>query len=733
MSTPRLPVPGQDDNTWGQILNSFLEAEHNADGSLKIRTDGTVAPLSGGKVPVTNLGAGTGSTSNFLRGDGVWSVPAGSSGATISTPGLIQLAGDLGGTATAPLVTKVNGIDVTGTPSSGQVMTATSPTAASWAASPVSSATDPFDSAIELVTSGGNVLKPTNVTDSGFDVILCAGQSNMSGRGVGYDLVHYDPVDPRIYIFGTAGTYANVISQSVEPLMNYAADIVAAVSSVPGMSPAGPFARWYQGIIPSNRKVLLVNAAYGGTGFEGNDSHGGSLSWKIGTSPTSNNLYERAIASCQAALAAAPNSRLVGILWHQGEQDAGNGTSSTTYRTDLEALIDGFRTRFSLPNLPFVLGRMTPEALALGSTYTNIDTIHQATPGRKAYTGFAWGPGAGMTDPTNGSLHYSAAGQRVFGKSYFDAFIAAKTNTPAGTNTPAAPSVPAQVTGLTVGTIASTTVGLSWTLLAGASNYLVEYRAGAGSWNTFGTALGATATVSGLTVNTSYTFRVTGRNGGGSGTASATAAATTATAGTTLPITDTYTDTAGTLLTSHTPDSGGTIAFQTSTPSASTIITAAGRIRNNSVSASANIYSAVPATADYSVEADFYFASVLVSSSTWINGRTNAASSSTQTCYTVRYLVSAGAWQLLKVIAGAGTVLATFTPGTAVSAGETHHAKLTMSGTSIGWAIDSVTQTSVTDSAITSTGLASINFTSTGVVPTETTGIHIDNFSVLAG
>lgn len=32
---PRLPRPGQDQNTWGKILNEFLSVAHNADGTLK--------------------------------------------------------------------------------------------------------------------------------------------------------------------------------------------------------------------------------------------------------------------------------------------------------------------------------------------------------------------------------------------------------------------------------------------------------------------------------------------------------------------------------------------------------------------------------------------------------------------------------------------------------------------------------------------------------------------------
>jgi hypothetical protein len=31
----RLPVPGGDDGSWGEILNNFLSIEHNSDGTQK--------------------------------------------------------------------------------------------------------------------------------------------------------------------------------------------------------------------------------------------------------------------------------------------------------------------------------------------------------------------------------------------------------------------------------------------------------------------------------------------------------------------------------------------------------------------------------------------------------------------------------------------------------------------------------------------------------------------------
>jgi hypothetical protein len=32
---PRLPIPGSDSGTWGDILNEYLTVEHNANGTLK--------------------------------------------------------------------------------------------------------------------------------------------------------------------------------------------------------------------------------------------------------------------------------------------------------------------------------------------------------------------------------------------------------------------------------------------------------------------------------------------------------------------------------------------------------------------------------------------------------------------------------------------------------------------------------------------------------------------------
>jgi len=95
----RLPQPGGDSGTWGAILNEFLTQSHNTDGTLK---SNTVTP--------DTLSSATPTTGQVLSYDGsnlTWTTVSGSGtvpDATSSVKGLVQLSGDLGGTAASPTV-----------------------------------------------------------------------------------------------------------------------------------------------------------------------------------------------------------------------------------------------------------------------------------------------------------------------------------------------------------------------------------------------------------------------------------------------------------------------------------------------------------------------------------------------------------------------------------------------------------------------------------------------------
>lgn len=104
----RLPEPGADSGQWGEILNDYLMVSHNSDGTLKT---GSVSSSSilGNAVTVDKISTASSPTNGqALTYDGsglAWTTTSGSvADATTSTKGIVQLAGDLGGTAALPTV-----------------------------------------------------------------------------------------------------------------------------------------------------------------------------------------------------------------------------------------------------------------------------------------------------------------------------------------------------------------------------------------------------------------------------------------------------------------------------------------------------------------------------------------------------------------------------------------------------------------------------------------------------
>jgi hypothetical protein len=98
----RLPVPNSDEGAWGTILNDFLSIEHNSDGTLKkapIIADAEAKATTA----VQTVNGKTGPTVTLTPAD-LGISGGGVPDATTSAKGLVQLAGDLAGTAAAPTV-----------------------------------------------------------------------------------------------------------------------------------------------------------------------------------------------------------------------------------------------------------------------------------------------------------------------------------------------------------------------------------------------------------------------------------------------------------------------------------------------------------------------------------------------------------------------------------------------------------------------------------------------------
>lgn len=92
----RLPVPGSDTGTWGQVLNDFLGVAHDSNGALKTSSI-SAGHLQDNIITEAKLDSTVRAKLNVGAGGSV-------ADATASSKGIVQLAGDLAGTAAAPTV-----------------------------------------------------------------------------------------------------------------------------------------------------------------------------------------------------------------------------------------------------------------------------------------------------------------------------------------------------------------------------------------------------------------------------------------------------------------------------------------------------------------------------------------------------------------------------------------------------------------------------------------------------
>jgi hypothetical protein len=153
MAAKRLPIPGQDNGTWGDILNGFLAVSHNPDGTLVPAAviqagAGTYSKSSTG-IPMSDLDITTQtaintSASKYTKPQN--GIPTSdldtATQTTISKANsAVQLGGDLNGTTIAPVVAKLQGTILnSSSPTDGQVLVYSS-TASAWVPGVVSTTT----------------------------------------------------------------------------------------------------------------------------------------------------------------------------------------------------------------------------------------------------------------------------------------------------------------------------------------------------------------------------------------------------------------------------------------------------------------------------------------------------------------------------------------------------------------------------------------------------------------
>ncbi len=238
------------------------------------------------------------------------------------------------------------------------------------------------------------------VSVTGFDIIVGAGQSNalQSDEPILGERV----VDARVHIW--EGETSRVVESSETYLLP-------------------EFAREYVRTLAPDRRVLLVSAAEGATGFTTSSLDPCPPGYKPGVGTWDRelvgdpvNLYGRLVDRATNAVQSNAGSRLVCLLWSQGESDCIREPflDEREYAARLDDLIVTFRADVGVPDLPVIVGSMVPEWYRETVERRSIATALEETPFRLPFVSYVWGP-SGLPK-ANEPIHWATAAQQVRGK-----------------------------------------------------------------------------------------------------------------------------------------------------------------------------------------------------------------------------------------------------------------------------------------------------------------------------
>jgi hypothetical protein len=223
-----------------------------------------------------------------------------------------------------------------------------------------------------------------------FYIFLLAGQSNMAGRGF---------VQPADTVSSSHVLMLNKENQWVyakEPLHYYEPERT-------GLDCGLSFGKELSRLYGKNITIGLVPCAVGGSSIE---------QWLGDSTYRGVTLYSN---FTQKARAAMQSGMIKGLLWHQGESNAG-ARSYKNYRENLQVFFDRIRKDINQPDLPVYAGQLgsflkkasNPNAEAvnndlqlLSSSYKNFHVIS-----------------TGDLTPKTDTIHFDSRSQREMGKRF---------------------------------------------------------------------------------------------------------------------------------------------------------------------------------------------------------------------------------------------------------------------------------------------------------------------------
>ena len=258
--------------------------------------------------------------------------------------------------------------------------------------------------------------------DNAYDIIIEAGQSNAQGYGRGEVSSEYIPDEDIMYLIQDFtveegiknGIWKRILNYENKPLhIEIADERVDDKGKIGDFSLA--FAKEYKekGFLKSGRKILIVRAAVGGTGFM-------KKYWGV-----QDEVYLKMLDMIDFATSLNCENRIVAFLWHQGEHEAFEKNIPDVFEIQLKTLITEVKKRYSIPDVPFISGDFVSEWKNenIESCIPIIDKIKAVTASEGgAFVETADLPSNNQKNGDGDTIHFCRDSLHVLGKRYFKAY-----------------------------------------------------------------------------------------------------------------------------------------------------------------------------------------------------------------------------------------------------------------------------------------------------------------------
>ena len=253
-----------------------------------------------------------------------------------------------------------------------------------------------------------------------FDIVIQGGQSNSEGYGLGPVASEIMPIISENVMYLEAEKTVDILEDNMQ--ITYADKMFEILPAAEGVSEGVPvgnfalsFAEAYEntGLLQKDRKLLIIRAAVGGSGF------------KKGHWGPEKQLYIKMLEMTDYALSLNKENRVVAFLWHQGEHDAFEKNDPEVFKEQLAAVLKGVRFRYGA-EIPFVAGDFVSEwkNKNLEDCLPIVQSIREVTAegGNAAFVETADLTSNNQKVGNGDDIHFCRESLYILGRRYFSAF-----------------------------------------------------------------------------------------------------------------------------------------------------------------------------------------------------------------------------------------------------------------------------------------------------------------------